>query len=108
MDEEAVRFLEIKNKEFAEALEANEFNTALKLDEEFHQEIVERANNPYITSMVEMLQAHVRRLYYYEKIKLRQQSVEQHAELISLFKKGDINKIAEIMRANWIYTIEEF
>ncbi len=108
MNEEAIRFLEEKNKEFARALESNEFNTALKIDEEFHQEIVDRANNPYITSMVEMLQAHVRRLYYYEKIKLREQSIEQHTELINLFKKGDTKKLAEVMRANWTYTIEAF
>jgi len=108
MDEEAIRFLEDKNKEFARALQSNEFNTALKVDEEFHQEIVDRANNPYITSMVEMLQAHVRRLYYYEKIKLRKQSIEQHTELINLFKTGDTKKLAEVMRANWTYTIEAF
>ena len=108
MDEEAIRFLEDKNKEFARALQSNEFNTALKVDEEFHQEIVDRANNPYITSMVEMLQAHVRRLYYYEKIKLREQSIEQHTELINLFKTGDTKKLAEVMRANWTYTIEAF
>ena len=108
MDEEAIRFLEEKNKEFARALQSNEFNTALRIDEEFHQEIVDRANNPYITSMVEMLQAHVRRLYYYEKIKLREQSIEQHNELINLFKNGDTKNLAEVMRANWTYTIEKF
>ena len=80
----------------------------LKVDEEFHQIIVDTANNPYIHSMVEMLQAHVRRLYYYEEIILREYSIEQHAEIIRLFREKDVKKIMEVMRANWIYTIEEF
>ena len=108
MDEEILNMLEEKNKEFAAALQAKEFTKALRIDEEFHQLIVDRANNPYIFSMVEMLQAHVRRLYYYEKINLREQSIEQHQELIQLFKDKEVSKLTEVMRANWIYTIEEF
>lgn len=108
IDEATLQLLEEKNKQFADALHANEFTTALKVDEEFHQLIVDSANNPYILSMVEMLQAHVRRLFYYEKIILREYSIEQHAEIIRLLREKDTNKVTEIMRANWIYTIEEF
>ncbi len=108
INDSIIQLLEEKNLEFANALHAKEFNNALKIDEEFHQVIVDTANNPYISSMVEMLQAHVRRLYYYEKIKLREQSIQQHAELIQYLKDKDLKKVAEIMRANWIYTIEEF
>lgn len=108
MDEQTIQQLEEKNKEFAHALHAKEFALALKLDEEFHQIIVDSANNPYIHSMVEMLQAHVRRLYYYEEIILREYSIEQHAEIIRFFREKDVKKIMEVMRANWIYTIEEF
>lgn len=108
MDEEILSLLEEKNREFAEALQAKEFTTALRVDEEFHQLIVDTANNPYIHSMVEMLQAHVRRLFYYEKIVLREFSVEQHENLIRAFREKNTKELAEVMRANWIYTIEEF
>jgi len=108
MDEETLTLLEEKNQEFAEALKEKEFTKALKVDEEFHQIIVDTANNPYIHSMVEMLQAHVRRLFYYEKIILREYSVTQHEKLISAFRDKDTQELAELMRANWIYTIEEF
>ena len=108
MDEEILSLLEEKNREFAEALQAKEFTTALRVDEEFHQLIVDTANNPYIHSMVEMLQAHVRRLFYYEKIVLREYSVEQHENLIRAFREKNTKELAEVMRANWIYTIEEF
>ncbi|MFJ7972197.1 GntR family transcriptional regulator [Psychrobacillus sp. NPDC096389] len=108
IDEATLQLLEEKNKQFAEALHAKEFTTALKVDEEFHQIIVDSANNPYIHSMVEMLQAHVRRLFYYEKIILREYSIEQHEEIIKLLREKDAQKLAETMRSNWIYTIEEF
>ena len=108
IDEATLQLLEEKNKQFAEALQAKEFTTALKVDEEFHQIIVDSANNPYIHSMVEMLQAHVRRLFYYEKIILREYSIEQHEEIIKLLREKDAQKLAETMRSNWIYTIEEF
>lgn len=108
MDERILELLEEKNKQFADALRTKEFTTALKVDEEFHQIIVDSANNPYILSMIEMLQAHVRRLFYYEKINLREYSVEQHAEIIRFLREKDTKKVTEVMRANWIYTIEEF
>lgn len=108
MDESILELLEKKNKQFADALQTKEFTTALKVDEEFHQIIVDSANNPYILSMIEMLQAHVRRLFYYEKINLREYSVEQHAEIIRFLREKDTKKVTEVMRANWIYTIEEF
>lgn len=108
IDEDTLQLLEEKNKQFADALYAKEFTTALKVDEEFHQIIVDTANNPYILSMIEMLQAHVRRLFYYEKIILREYSIKQHEEIIHLLRQGDAEKVAETMRANWIYTIEEF
>ncbi|QFG00602.1 GntR family transcriptional regulator [Psychrobacillus glaciei] len=108
MDDATLELLEEKNTEFADALYAKEFTTALKVDEEFHQIIVDSANNPYILSMIEMLQAHVRRLFYYEKIVLREHSIKQHAEIIRLLREKDSQKVAETMRANWIYTIEEF
>ncbi|MFJ8063505.1 GntR family transcriptional regulator [Psychrobacillus sp. NPDC096426] len=108
IDEATLQLLEEKNKQFAEALYAKEFTVALKVDEEFHQIIVDSANNPYIHSMVEMLQAHVRRLFYYEKIILREYSIKQHAEIIKLLREKEAQKLAETMRSNWIYTIEEF
>lgn len=107
MDEATLQLLEEKNKEFADAIYAKQYIIALKFDEEFHKIIVNRANNSYIISMVEMLQAHVRRLSYYETNILREHSIVEHAEIILLFREKDIQKLTEIMRSNWIYAIEE-
>lgn len=108
MDEATLELLEQKNQDFAEALHSQAFTSALKVDEEFHQIIVDTANNPYILSMVEMLQAHVRRLFYYEKIILRESSIKQHAEIIQALREKDKQKVNDIMKSNWTYTIESF
>ncbi|WP_313891998.1 GntR family transcriptional regulator [Psychrobacillus sp.] len=108
LDEQALQLLEEKNKLFADALYENRFSDAIKVDEEFHQLIVDSANNPYILSVVEMLQAHVRRLFYHEEIVLKENSIAQHAEIIRLLRAKDTAQVAAIMRANWLYTIEEF
>lgn len=54
-----------------------------------------------------MLQAHVRRLFYSEKIILRESSIETHAQLIRLYKEKQTNDLAALMTDNWLYTLEE-
>lgn len=107
MTEEVIAELEEKNQQFADALHAKNFTEALRVDEQFHQIIIDTANNPYIIQIVEMLQAHVRRLFYSEKIILRESSIEQHGKIIALFKSKQPGDIAKLMTDNWLYTLEE-
>lgn len=107
MSDDVILALEEKNQQFADALHAKNFTEALRVDEQFHQMIIDTANNPYITQIVEMLQAHVRRLFYSEKIILRVSSIEQHAKIIALFKSKQTGDIGKLMTDNWLYTLEE-
>ncbi|OZS77903.1 GntR family transcriptional regulator [Tetzosporium hominis] len=107
MTEEIIEELEEKNRQFAESLKAKNFTEALRIDEQFHQIIIDTANNPYISQIVEMLQAHVRRLFYSEKIILRESSIETHAKLIQLYKEKQTQELAALMTDNWLYTLEE-
>lgn len=107
MTEEIIEELEDKNRQFAESLKAKNFTEALRIDEQFHQIIIDTANNPYISQIVEMLQAHVRRLFYSEKIILRESSIETHAKLIQLYKEKQTQELASLMTDNWLYTLEE-
>lgn len=107
MTDEIIAELESTNQQFADALKAKNFTEALKIDEQFHQLIIDTANNPYISQIVEMLQAHVRRLFYSEKIILRESSIETHAKLIALYKAKQIDELASLMTDNWLYTLEE-
>lgn len=107
MTNEIIFELEEKNQQFSEALKTKNFTDALRVDEQFHQIIIDTANNPYILQIVEMLQAHVRRLFYSEKIILRESSIEQHNKIIALFKSKKTDDLAKLMTDNWLYTLEE-
>ncbi|ETP70240.1 GntR family transcriptional regulator [Planococcus glaciei] len=106
-DEELIELLEDTNRRFAEAVRAGDNFSALKIDEEFHQHIVTASQNPYVDTILNRLQAHVRRLFFHHSLILTQSSVDEHIEIIQTFKDKDINKAAKLMKSNWIRTIEE-
>ena len=108
LDDEIIRNLEDTNTRFSDAVNAEDYFSALKIDEEFHQIIVDTANNPYITSMVASLQAHVRRLFFHNSIVLTTNSIQQHDTIIDCLKKRDATLVSQLMRDNWLRAIEEF
>ena len=108
IDEETISFLKETNEKFAQAVLAGDSYTALKLDEQFHQAIVEVAQNPYLLSMISTLQANARRLYYFKAIVPAESSIEQHNELILAFERRDKDTAAAIMKKNFLRPLEEF
>ena len=75
LTEGIIKKLRETNKKFALAVEKEDYFQALKTDEKFHQIIVDTANNPYISSMLVSLQAHVRRLFFHNSIILTEKSI---------------------------------
>ncbi len=108
LTDEAIALLESTNERFADAVYSKDYFSALKIDEEFHQIVVDIANNSYILSMVESLQAHVRRLFFHNSIVLTEQSIEEHRKIIQLLKERDALTVAATMRDNWLRAIDEF
>ena len=108
LDDEIIRNLEHTNTRFSDAVHSEDYFSALKIDEEFHQIIVDAASNPYITSMVASLQAHVRRLFFHNSIVLTTNSIHQHDTIIDCLKKRDATLVSQLMRDNWLRAIEEF
>lgn len=105
---ETIVLLEKTNEEFAEAILSKRSLDALRIDEKFHQIIIDIANNPYIKSMVSNLQAHVRRLFFHNSIVLTENSIQEHQDIIQLMKEKDGENASKIMRENWLRAIEEF
>ncbi len=103
-----IAFLIETNEKFAQAVHAGDSYTALKLDDQFHQAIVDVTNNPYILSMISTLQANARRLYYLKAIVPAITSIDQHNELIEAFKQRDKETAATVMRKNFLRPLEEF
>ncbi|MFC5604489.1 GntR family transcriptional regulator [Sporosarcina koreensis] len=108
LDEDAIKELEETNERFAKAVQKEDYFTALKIDEDFHQIIVDQAANKYIHSIVASLQTHVRRLFFHNSIILTEKSIDEHKDIIRLLKDGNGEKAAAIMRENWLRAIEEF
>lgn len=108
LTDKTVSTLEETNNRFAEALRLENYFSALKIDEEFHQEIVDAAENPYIDHMLAYLQAHVRRLFFHNSIILTKGSIDEHDMIIKLLKEHNKKDVSAVMRKNWLRAIEEF
>ncbi|MFD2442467.1 GntR family transcriptional regulator [Bacillus sp. CGMCC 1.16607] len=108
LTDDVISLLENSNERFAIAVRSENYFSALKIDEEFHQIIVDTANNPYILKMVSSLQAHVRRLFFHNSIVLTDKSIDEHKAIIESLKENDAANVSAIMRKNWLRAIEEF
>ena len=108
LTDDTIALLESTNKRFSEAVYAKNYFSAIKIDEEFHQIIVDTANNSYIFSMVASLQAHVRRLFFHNSIVLTEESIVEHDQIIKLMKDRDDATVSSVMRDNWLRAIDEF
>lgn len=108
LTDEIIELLTHTNMRFAEAIRSENFYAALKIDEEFHQVIVDTANNKYISGLVDSLQAHVRRLFFHNSIVLTEKSIEEHKTIIELMQQQDKEEVTSFMKENWLRSIEEF
>ncbi|ALX49099.1 GntR family transcriptional regulator [Lentibacillus amyloliquefaciens] len=108
LTKEQINELEEINERFTKAINSNNGYAALKVDEEFHQVIVDITKNTYIQSIIESLQAHVRRHFFHNSITLTEKSIEEHKAIITAMKHGDKEKAAAIMKENWLRTLQDF
>ncbi|WP_077326484.1 GntR family transcriptional regulator [Virgibacillus siamensis] len=106
--EDRLTQLENINERFAKAIYSDNSYAALKVDEEFHQVIVDITKNTYIQGMIEQLQAHVRRHFFHNSIVLTEKSIDEHKTIITSLRHGNKKKAVETMKENWLRTLEEF
>ncbi|ANU14863.1 hypothetical protein B481_0313 [Planococcus halocryophilus Or1] len=107
LDQDTFTLLEETNQRFIEAIESQDGFSALKIDQEFHQIIVDAANNPYIHSILSSLQSHVRRQFFHHSLMLTKSSYDEHVEIIQTLKEKNPEKVAQLMKINWARTIDE-
>lgn len=108
MTEDQLTQLENLNKRFAKTIHSNNDYAALKVDEEFHQIIVDITKNTYIQNMVTSLQAHVRRHFFHNSIVLSEQSIEEHHAIITAMRHSNKEKAITTMKENWLRTLQKF
>ncbi len=107
---EQIENLKRINAEFSSLLDQGQPYKAMELDEEFHNLIVEVADNPYISSFTSTMQMHIRRFKYLflKQAKTSEQlSVTEHTELITAFETKDTAKTALLMKKNILRPMRE-
>ncbi|MEN2768933.1 GntR family transcriptional regulator [Ornithinibacillus xuwenensis] len=108
MTEASIASLQAINQEFHDAIHSGNFHLALNIDEQFHQLIVDTADNPYISGIVENLQAHVRRLFFHNSIILTESSIVEHQHIITAIKERNKAEASNLMKRNWLRSLQEF
>lgn len=106
--QETIDSLREMNTGFAEAIHQGDLYTALKLDEQFHNKILETAENSYITNLVSNLQSHVLRLYFHDQIILTKESIDEHEGILRAFENKDKEMASKIARINWVRPINTY
>lgn len=107
-DEDDIKELQEYNKAFEKAIKAKDYFAALKQDEHFHGKIVKICDNPYLESSINVLQAHVRRLFFKNEIILSEESVLEHKQIIEAIKNKESEKVGDIVESNWKRSVDNY
>lgn len=107
---EQIEQLRAINEDFGNAINNGQAYLAMELDEQFHNLIVELADNPYLASFSASLQIHIRRFKYVflkQPVTATQASVEEHQLIIDAFVKTDSDRAHALMKQNFIRPMQE-
>lgn len=107
-DEKDIKELQSYNKVFEKAIKNKDYFAALKQDEHFHGKIVNICDNAYLESSINVLQAHVRRLFFKNEIILSEESVLEHKQIIEAIKNKDAKKAGDIAKSNWERSVDNY
>lgn len=98
------------NAQFAEAIGNDQPYQAMECDEQFHNIIVDAADNSYVASFSSSLQIHIRRFKYVflkQRITSTLASVQEHAAIIEAFERRDSEAAAAMMKQNLLRPMHE-
>jgi len=108
--EQQLAHLQRLNTQFADAVEQGQPFQAMELDEQFHNVIIDAADNPYILSFSNSLQLHIRRFKYVflkQPFATAHASVQEHEAIIQALVQHDGNTAAVMMKQNLLRPMRE-
>ena len=107
-DDKAVQSLKNANEKFTQAYKAHDIKGCRTCDNEFHDIIVELADNDFLTSFIETLGGHASRFenIYFSKAGNMDELIHEHSEIISAIEARDLDRAKSLMQANWLHTPE--
>lgn len=95
------------NDQLLDAVIKRDAARARDVDDLFHDVLVRRANNHYLSGAIESLQIHTRRLstLYFEQVGPAHESYEEHQAIMEAVERGDAVAAAERTRSNFMRSV---
>lgn len=92
------------NEGLIEAVRRDDPLAARDCDTAFHRVLVERAANPHLTSTIDHLLIHVRRLeaLFFRQVGPAERSYEQHRDIVEAVRRGDAEAATRLTRENFL------
>ena len=96
------------NNALKAALDRHDPCAAMYADAELHQTIIDAANNPELTSLLDQLKTKYQRieLAYFSNADLLLASYEEHTRLIAALKTSNLEAANQALSSNWETSIE--
>jgi len=98
------------NRNYLQSVLNKEPFESMEYDEDFHNLILDIAENTYITKFSATLQLHMRRLKYAfldQQLSASYKSVEEHSLLIEALEKKEPMEASNLMKKNWLRPMNE-
>ncbi|WP_166349894.1 GntR family transcriptional regulator [Phytoactinopolyspora limicola] len=91
------------NQRFGAAVQRQAVDEALAADDAFHGVLIEVADNPVLTKMIDDIRPQIHRILYrkFSNLLGRQDTSEHHDHLIDLFAEGQIDAAAASSAEHW-------
>lgn len=98
-----VKSMKRAHRDFAAAVRRKDVATALRADGKYHGVILDAADNPVLSRLVEMIHPQVQRIVYRKFTNLigSRETVEHHARLLQLCEAGDAEQAAAVSAEHW-------
>ncbi|HEX7066537.1 MAG TPA: GntR family transcriptional regulator, partial [Bacillales bacterium] len=90
------------NEMFKQTTEQEDQLASLQADNEFHNYMINRANNPELAKILQNLKVKIQRIeIHYFRYAAKDESYLEHGQILEALKNKDLNKAKQLIQANW-------
>ncbi|HBQ76673.1 MAG TPA: GntR family transcriptional regulator [Exiguobacterium sp.] len=93
--------LQTIHQQFTTAIDQQDTETALTLDDAFHDVFVKRSQNAQLGETIRRLTPLIRRLEYAQFDRLGRQSIADHAAILVACEQRDVEQLVQATEHNW-------
>lgn len=110
LTKEDFRKMELANQALAKAVEIGDSLKCSQADLAFHDVFIARADNPYLSAILQDLKIQCRRVeaIYFKGIGSARYSLEEHNEILDALKSQNLAFAQSMIRGNWESSLKRF